>query len=80
MAYTVCSVLSSGGILVLRDIKFGVTTSVRKLKMYHNPPLAWVAAEGIIVAEGGSLALIPYIVRESNLATIFGTKVSGTFV
>nr|XP_045625265.1 nucleolar protein 11-like [Procambarus clarkii] len=67
-----------GGLLVLWDIKFAMVTSCRKLKMYHNPPLAWVLTEGVIVAEGGSLALIPYVVQESNLATVFGTKVSET--
>nr|XP_053647044.1 nucleolar protein 11-like [Cherax quadricarinatus] len=67
-----------GGLLVLWDIKFAMVTSSRKLKMYHNPPLAWVSTEGVIVLDGGSLALIPYIVQESNLATIFGTKVSET--
>ncbi|KAG7173798.1 nucleolar protein 11-like [Homarus americanus] len=67
-----------GGLLVLRDIKFDVVTSSRKLKMYQNPPQAWVSSEGVIVAEGGSLALIPFIVQESNLATVFGSKVSET--
>ncbi|XP_071520721.1 nucleolar protein 11 [Panulirus ornatus] len=65
-----------GGLLVLWDIKFAMVTSSRKLKMYQNPPLAWVSSEGIIVAEGGSLALIQYRVQESNLATMFGAKIS----
>ncbi|XP_070001024.1 nucleolar protein 11 isoform X3 [Penaeus vannamei] len=69
-----CIVL--GGLIVLRDLSFAMTVCSRKLKMYHDPPLAWVTPDGIVVAEGGSLALIPYTVKESNLATVFGTKAS----
>ncbi|XP_047479892.1 nucleolar protein 11-like isoform X2 [Penaeus chinensis] len=65
-----------GGLIVLRDLPFAMTVCCRKLKMYHDPPLAWVTPDGIVVAEGGSLALIPYTVKESNLATVFGTKAS----
>ncbi|ROT80882.1 putative nucleolar protein 11 isoform X1 [Penaeus vannamei] len=60
-----------GGLIVLRDLSFAMTVCSRKLKMYHDPPLAWVTPDGIVVAEGGSLALIPYTVKESNLATVF---------
>ncbi|XP_042877296.1 uncharacterized protein LOC122256570 isoform X2 [Penaeus japonicus] len=65
-----------GGLIVLRDLPFAMSVCSRKLKMYHDPPLAWVTPEGVVVAEGGSLALIPYAVKESNLATVFGTKTS----
>lgn len=61
---------------MLRDLSFAMTVCSRKLKMYHDPPLAWVTPDGVVVAEGGSLALIPYTVKESNLATVFGTKAS----
>lgn len=29
------------------------------------------------MVEGGSLALIPFTVKESNLATVFGSRVAG---
>ncbi|KAK4313616.1 hypothetical protein Pmani_015049 [Petrolisthes manimaculis] len=67
-----------GGIMVLRDVRFGISISVRKLKMYHNPPLAWVVSQGVVVAEGASLSWIPFTVQESNLATVFATKVFET--
>lgn len=63
--------------MVLRDIKFGITISTRKLKMYHNPPQAWVVSRGVVVLEGGSFACVPFTVQESNLATVFASKVLG---
>lgn len=67
-----------GGVIVLRDIKFGLVTSTQPLKMYYRPPHAWVTPSGLVVVEGGSLALIPFTVKESNLATVFGSRVAET--
>ncbi|KAG0721443.1 hypothetical protein GWK47_046468 [Chionoecetes opilio] len=67
-----------GGVIVLRDIKFSLVTSTQPLKMYHRPPPAWVTASGLVVVEGGSLAMIPFTVQESNLATLFGSRIAET--
>lgn len=45
--------------------------------MYHRPPHVWVTPSGLVAVEGGSLALIPFTVKESNLATVFGSRVAG---
>ncbi|MPC28646.1 hypothetical protein E2C01_021856 [Portunus trituberculatus] len=66
-----------GGVIVLRDIKFGLVTSTQPLKMYHRPPPVWLTRSGLVVVEGGSLALIPFTVKESNLATVFGSRIAG---
>ncbi|XP_045121790.1 uncharacterized protein LOC123510578 [Portunus trituberculatus] len=67
-----------GGVIVLRDIKFGLVTSTQPLKMYHRPPPVWLTRSGLVVVEGGSLALIPFTVKESNLATVFGSRIAET--
>ena len=68
---------NAGGLIVLRDIKFGLVTSTQPLKMYHSPPPAWLTLSGLVVMEGSSLGLIPFTVKESNLATVFGSRIGG---
>ncbi|XP_076043257.1 nucleolar protein 11 isoform X2 [Oratosquilla oratoria] len=63
-----------GGKLILVDIKFGLVTSSKKLKMYRNPPLAWNTGREVILTEGGSLAAVPFTLTVSNLATVFGSR------
>ncbi|KAK7078900.1 hypothetical protein SK128_002990 [Halocaridina rubra] len=65
-----------GGILLLWDVKFAMVTSSRRCKMYHNPPMVWTSASGIVVVDGGSLSCTPYVIADSTLATVFGSRIS----
>ncbi|XP_064089038.1 nucleolar protein 11-like isoform X2 [Macrobrachium nipponense] len=66
----------AGSLLVLWDVKFAMVTSTRRLKMYYDPPYAWVSSVGIIVVDGGSLSCTPYVIANSTLATVFGSRIS----
>ncbi|XP_066958813.1 LOW QUALITY PROTEIN: uncharacterized protein [Macrobrachium rosenbergii] len=65
-----------GSLLVLWDVKFAMVTSTRCLKMYYDPPYAWVSSVGVIIVDGGSLSCTPYVLANSTLATVFGSRIS----
>ncbi|XP_068247136.1 nucleolar protein 11 isoform X2 [Palaemon carinicauda] len=69
-------VKDEGSMLLLWDAKFAMVTSKRRLKMYYDPPYAWVSSVGIIFVDGGSLSCTPYVITDSTLATVFGSRVS----
>ena len=62
--------------MILVDTKFGVVNSTKKLKMYREPPLAWVVENGLVVIEAASLTLVPYTLDQSNISTMFSSKLS----
>ncbi|XP_064089039.1 nucleolar protein 11-like isoform X3 [Macrobrachium nipponense] len=76
MALIGADLKDEGSLLVLWDVKFAMVTSTRRLKMYYDPPYAWVSSVGIIVVDGGSLSCTPYVIANSTLATVFGSRIS----